>query len=160
MVRINDLKLSLRVFMKAYRWRVIDPVPLARLTKAVSDCRVAVVTSAGLVVPGDEPFNDKVKGGDFSFRVIPSDTDIQSLEEHHRSDAFDHSGVEADRNVALPLERLREMADSGEIGSVAPRHISLMGSITAPGRLVKRTVPVVGEMMVEDAVDVALLVPV
>jgi len=160
MVQINELKLSLRIFMKGYRWRVIDPVPVARLTKAVTDCRVALVSSAGLVVPGDVPFSDSVRGGDFSHRVIPGDTTVQALEEHHRSDAFDHSGIEIDRNIALPLDRLHEMAAEGEIASVAPRHISLMGSITAPGRLIRKTLPVVGDLLVEDNVDVALMVPV
>ncbi|MEJ2190255.1 MAG: glycine/sarcosine/betaine reductase selenoprotein B family protein [Acidobacteriota bacterium] len=141
MVVRRDLPLSLRFFLRRYRWRRIDPVPCARLSKALTACRVALVSSAGLVVPGDEPFDDAVRGGDFSYRVIPADTPVSSLEEHHRSDSFDHAGIEADRNVGLPLDRLHELAENGDIGSVAPRHISLMGSITAPGRLVKRRVP-------------------
>ncbi len=160
MVQVRDLKLSLRAFMLAYRWRVVDPVPAARLRRPVEDSRVALVSSAGLVVPGEEPFDSKVKGGDFSYRVVPEGVDIQSLEDHHRSDAYDHSGVAADRNMALPLDRLHEMAAAGEIGSVAPRHISLMGSITAPGRLIRRTLPEVSEILVGDGVDIALMVPV
>jgi hypothetical protein len=35
-----------------------------------------------------------------------------------------------------------------------------MGSITAPGRLVKRTLPEVADIMIEDQVDIALMVPV
>lgn len=159
-VRIRDLKLSLRAFMHAYRWRVIEPVPVAILGQPVTDSRVAVVSSAGLVCPGDEPFDPEVRGGDFSHRVVPEDIDVQVLEDHHRSDAYDHGGVEADRNMALPLDRLRELAAAGEIGSVAPRHISLMGSITAPGRLVARTLPMVADVLVEDRVDIALMVPV
>ena len=118
------------------------------------------MTSAGLVVPGDEPFDQAVLGGDFSYRVIPSDCDLQGLEEHHRSSSFDHAGLEQDRNLALPLDRLREMAKSGEIGDVAPRHLSFMGSITAPGRLTRTTAPQAAQLLVEDGVDVALLVPV
>ena len=30
---------------------------------------------------------------------------------HHRSDAFDHRGIAADRNLAFPLDRLRELGD-------------------------------------------------
>lgn len=160
MVRVSELKFSLRAFMLAYRWRAIDPVPVARLGRPVQQARVACVSSAGLVVPGDEPFDQKVRGGDFSHRVVPVGVDVQSLEDHHRSDAFDHSGVAADRNMALPLDRLHEMASAGQIGSVAPRHISLMGSITAPGRLIRRTLPVVADILVEDSVDIALMVPV
>ncbi len=160
MVRVRDLKLSLRAFMRTYPWRTIDPVPGAELTLPISACRVALVSSAGLVVPGDLPFDPDVRGGDYSYRVIPADATVQSLEEHHRSDAFDHAGIDADGNLAMPLDRLHELAAAGDIGSVAPRHISLMGSITAPGRLVKRTLPGVADLLVSDEVDVALMVPV
>lgn len=160
MPRLSDLGFTLRTFLKAYRWRRIDPVPAARLTKPLAGCRVALVTSAGLAAPGDEPFDDKVKGGDWSYRVIPGDVDVRSLEEHHRSNSFDHSGIEADRNMALPLDRLRELAADGTVGEVAPRHVSVMGSITATGRFVKHTVPEVVELLAGDGVDVVLLVPV
>ena len=160
MAEISDLSLALRAFLKTYRWRKIDPVPVARLSKPLSECRTALVSSAGFVVPGDTPFSNSVRGGDYSFRIIPADADVQSLEEHHRSDSFSHAGVEADRNMGLPLDRLHEMAADGIIGDVAPRHISLMGSITAPGRLVKRTLPEVADIMVEDQVDIGLMVPV
>jgi len=160
MVATRNLPLSLRFFLKRYRWRRIDPVPCAPLSKPVSACRVALVSSAGLVVPGEEPFDDGVRGGDFSFRVVPADTPVAALEEHHRSDSFDHAGIDADRNMGLPLDRLHELAAHNDIGSVAPRHISLMGSITAPGRLVKRTLPEVAEMLAADEVDVALMIPV
>jgi D-proline reductase (dithiol) PrdB len=62
--------------------------------------------------------------------------------------------------MGLPLDRLHEFAADGTIGEVAPRHISLMGSITAPGRFIKRTLPAVAGLLVEDQVDVALMVPV
>lgn len=160
MPELRELSFTLRTFLRAYRWRRIDPVPVARLEKPVSQCRVALVTSAGMVMPGDRPFDEKVRGGDYSYRVIPREIDVQSLEEHHRSDSFDHSGIAADRNMALPLERLRELEGAGEIGEVAPHHLSFMGSITAPGRLVKRSAPEAAEILVADQVDIALLVPV
>ncbi len=160
MAQLSELSFTLRTFLRAYRWRRLDPVPAAQLDKPVSRCRVALVTSAGLVVPGERPFDEAVKGGDYSYRVIPRDADVQSLEEHHRSGSFDHAGIEADRNLGLPLDRLRELEAGGEIGEVAPRHLSFMGSITAPGRLVKRTAPEAAALLVADQVDVALLVPV
>ncbi len=160
MVQIRELRLSLRAFARTYPWRRVDPVPRATLPRPIERCCVALVSSAGLVVPGDPPFDQGARGGDFSHRVIPAGADVHLLEEHHRSDAFDHSGIEADRNMGLPLDRLRELAEAGEIGEVAPHHVSLMGSITAPGRLVKRTLPAVADLLVADGVDVALLVPV
>jgi len=160
MAETKELSLALRAFLKTYPWRRIDPVPVARLLKPIAECQVALVSSAGFVVPGDEPFSDSVRGGDPSFRVIPADTDVQGLEEHHRSDSFSHAGIEADRNLGLPLDRVHELAAAGEIGSVAPRHISVMGSITAPGRFVERSLPAIAKILEEDQVDVALMVPV
>ena len=160
MVETRDLSVKLRAFLKAYPWRRIDPVPVTTLEKPLSECTIALVTSAGFVVPGQEPFSRSVRGGDYSFRVIPHDADLQSLEDHHRSDSYSHDGVDADRNMGLPLDRLRELAQMGEIGRVAPRHISVMGSITAPGRFVKRTLPEIADLLVEDHVDIALMVPV
>jgi len=160
MVETRKLSVGLRAFLKTYPWRRIDPVPVASLSKPISECKVALVSSAGFVVPGEEPFSDSVRGGDSSFRVIPGDVNVQSLEEHHRSDSFSHAGVEADRNMGLPLDRLHELAVTGKIGSVAQRHFSVMGSITAPGRYVKHTLPAIADLLVEDHVDIALMVPV
>ena len=160
MVETRNLSVGLRAFLKTYPWRRIDPVPRSSLSKPISECKVGLVSSAGFVVPGEEPFSGSVRGGDYSFRVIPSDVEVQSLEEHHRSESFSHAGVEADRNMGLPLDRLHELAAAGEIGSVAPRHISVMGSITAPNRYVKRTLPVIADLLVEDHVEIALMVPV
>ncbi len=160
MALISDLPLWLRVVLKTYPWRRIDPVPLAPLRKPIGESRIALVTTAGLVPAGEAPFDEGVKGGDFSYRVIRGDADVRTLTEHHRSESFDHAGILEDANLAFPLDRLRELAARGEIGEVAPRHLSFMGSITAPGRLTARTAPEAAELLVQDQVDIALLVPV
>ena len=54
--------------------------------------------------------------------------------------------------MGLPLDRLHELVADGTLGSSAPRHISVMGSITAPGRYVRRTLPQVADIFVEDQV--------
>jgi D-proline reductase (dithiol) PrdB len=157
---IADFPLWLRTALRLYRWRQIDPLPCAPLHKPLDQCRVALVSTGGLVAPGQAPFDKSVKGGDFSFRVIPADTPVQTLIESHRSEAFDPHGIAADRNVAFPLDRLHELAAAGTIGELAPRHLSFMGSITAPNRLIKQTAPQAAQLLVDDQVDVVLLVPV
>lgn len=156
----HTLPLWMRAYLMAYRWRRIDPVPCARLPLPLSGASVALVTTAGLVPPGTPLFDESVKGGDVSFRWVEADADLTALVEAHRSEAFDHRGIAADRNLALPLDRLRELAGEGTIGRVAPRHLSFMGSITAPGRLVRDTAPAAAAGLRADGVDVALLVPV
>ena len=160
MATLDGLPLWMRALIATYRWRRVDPVPCATLRRPLASARVALVSTAGLVPPGAPPFDDGVRGGDWSYRVIAGDADVRALAEHHRSAAFDHRGIAADRNLAFPLDRLRELAAAREIGAVAPRHLSFMGSITAPGRLATRSAPEAAELLVSDEVDVALLVPV
>lgn len=160
MGNLNEFPIKYRLFLKAYPWRRIDPVPWAPLQKFLKDSRLALVSSAGFVLPGQEPFDDSIRGGDFSFREIPAATDVTMLTDTHRSDLYDHAAIRQDPNLAFPLDRLRELVRSGRIGSVNRRHLSFMGSITAPGRLVKKTAPSAARRLVEDGVDIALLVPV
>jgi D-proline reductase (dithiol) PrdB len=86
--------------------------------------------------------------------------DLSTLRIAHRSDAFDVRGIETDKNLAIPLDRLKSLAREGVIGEVAPRHFSFMGSIAAPGRLIARTAPEVARALLDDAVDAVLLTPV
>jgi D-proline reductase (dithiol) PrdB len=99
-------------------------------------------------------------GGDYSFREISLETNLDTLQIAHKSDAFDHSGIESDKNLALPLDLLRELKTESRIGDVAPRHYSLMGSISAPARLVSITAPEIARRLAEDGVDGVLLTPV
>jgi D-proline reductase (dithiol) PrdB len=157
---ISEFSLKVQLFLRAYRWRRIDPVPWTPLKKPLSDCRVALVSSAGLVMPGQEPFDAEKRGGDPSFREIPAGVELGTLVDTHRSRSFDHSGIRSDPNLALPLDRLREFQESGRIGRVNRRHISFMGSLTATGVFVADSAPAAARLLVEDGVDVALLVPV
>ncbi len=121
---------------------------------------MALVSSAGFVLPTQERFDGKRRGGDPTFRLVPSNADPCTLVDTHRSASFDHAGMRRDPNLAFPIDRLNELQESGRIGSVNRRHLSFMGSITAPGRLVRETAPEAARWLVEDGVDVALLVPV
>lgn len=160
MAELRELSLPVRLFLRSYRWRRIDPVPFTPLEKPIGESRVALVSSAGLTPPGQDPFDPTVKGGDPTFREVRDDQEIAELVDSHRSESYDHSGVERDRNLAFPLERLRELAERGRIGSMSPVHLSFMGSITAPGRMMREQAPAAAASLVAAEVDVALLVPV
>src|ERR1041385_3719844 len=153
MGNFSEFSLPVRLFLKAYPWRRIDPVPWTPLAKPLSDSLLALISSAGLVLHNQEPFDNSVAGGDFSFRQIPSDTDVHRLVDTHRSESYDHTGLHQDPNLAFPLDRFRELARQGRIGALNHRHLSFMGSITAPGRLIKQTAPEAARWLVEDGVD-------
>ena len=160
MGELKEFPLKYRLFLKIYPWRRSGSVPWAPLQKPLKDSRLVLLSTAGLILPDQEPFDKSIRGGDCSFREIQSDVDVSTLIDTHRSNLFDHFGVRQDPNLTFPIDRVRELEKKGRIGSVNRRHLSFMGSITAPRRLVKNTLPEVANLLKSDAVDVALLVPV
>jgi D-proline reductase (dithiol) PrdB len=121
---------------------------------ALRDATVAIVTSAGLMRPGEQLWAE----GDSGFRVFGRDE--RDLIVGHQSTNFDRSGLAADLNVAYPLDRLDEMQAEGVIGAVAPRHLSFTGPIMELSTLRIDTGPKAAKLLIEDRVDVVLLTPV
>jgi D-proline reductase (dithiol) PrdB len=167
LAQIEDLNLLEQLFLKRYPFsrfapRLGDPIAQAvtPLRKPLRDCMVALVTTAGLSLPDQSPFDVSKKRGDTSFRELPADISPQILEMNQRSGSFDHTGVLRDRNLVFPLDRLRELQERKEIGVIAPHHYSFMGSIISPAQLMKETAPEVAQCLKADAVDVVLLTPV
>lgn len=167
MAQLDEIDFSERLFLKGYPFKKYAPhadnpasVAMTPLTKPLVECTVALVTTAGFSLPDQPPFDVTIKMGDSSFRELPSTISPQVLEMNQRSWAFDKTGILRDRNLALPLDRLREMHIHGEIGKVAPRHYSFMGSIVGPRKLMNEYAPEVGRRLSADKVDVVLLTPV
>ena len=117
----------------------------------LAERRVAIVSSAGLVVRGEMPF----RGRDPDYRVIPGDTTPDRLLISHISINFDRTGFQEDWNVVFPLDRLHELAAEGAIGSVAATHYSFMGA-TDPVQMVGGAREVAGKLKA-DNVDAVLL---
>ena len=115
------------------------------------DRRVAIVSSAGLVVRGDRVF----RGRDPDYRTIPGSTQANDLLCSHISINFDRNGFQEDWNVVFPLERLTDLAAEGRIGSVADTHFSFMGA-TDPVQMADGAREVAGKLRA-DKVDAVLL---
>ena len=160
MPSFDELDFKLRIFMKLYRYRRYDTTPHTPLQHPLTKCRVALVTTAGLHTASQEPFDDHFMAGDYSYREIPNTVDVQALQSAHSSTVYDQTASFADRNLVFPLDRFRELERAGKIGELNDRHFSFMGSQPAPGRLIKRTAPQVGQILKSDGVDVAFLTPV
>jgi len=160
MAKFSDLTFRYRLFMKTYRYRSFDWSPGTSFETPLNRAKIALLTTAAFYLPDQEPFDESEKGGDFSYRIISSDADIQTFRIGHRSSAFEADGIMADPNLAFPLDRLKELQQEGVIGAVNHRHFSFMGSVTAPGRLLSRSAPEAAEKLKEDQVDAVLLTPV
>jgi D-proline reductase (dithiol) PrdB len=83
--------------------------------------RVAVITTAGVHLPNDRPF--QVNTPD-TYRVIPGNVKADDLVMSHGETTFDRTAFQRDGNMVFPIDRLREMVAEGIIGSVADFHYS------------------------------------
>lgn len=153
MARMEDLVASEQEHMRSLALPTFDTTPWTD-GPLVRDRRVAVVTTAGLSLRGDAAFG--LGAGDY--RVIPAETDAGDILMNHVSVNFDRTGFQDDINVVLPIERLREMAADGAIGSVADFHYSFMGA-TDP-TLLEDSARALAGMLRKDRVNAVLLTPV
>ena len=141
-----------------------EPIPWAPLTKPLSKCRVALLTTAGVSMRGDAPFDMDTERanpmrGDSSWRRLAGDATSDTVEVNHLH--IDTGYIERDLNVALPLDRLRELAAAGEVGEVAPTHYSIMGfQGNDSSQLAEQSAPEIAAAMQSEEVDLALLAPV
>ncbi|TAM80620.1 MAG: hypothetical protein EPN47_15290 [Acidobacteria bacterium] len=159
MARVEDLQFTHRLFIETYPFRKVNWAPGARLARPVAQSKIVLISSAGVHLPDQLPFDLAFRGGDFSFRELPNSLDVRHLKISQRSPDFDKTGAMSDANLVFPLDRFRELVERGEVGELNHRHISFMGSISAPGRLLSDSAPQVAKMLREDRVDAAFLVP-
>lgn len=132
---------------------VFDQTAFTR-PKLLSECTVAIVTSASLHHRDQPDFS----GGDTSFRVL--DGSRNDLQLGHWSPNFDSSGYALDTNVVFPIDRLRELAASGRIGHVAQHHLSYAGNQFELSAIRLDSGPAGAKLLRDEGVDVVILTPV
>jgi len=154
-----------RQVMRAWadREQSAEQVAWTPLEKPLAECRVALISSAGIALRTDKPFDQQGERenpwwGDPSWRALPAETTAADVHIYHMH--IDPAPAEKDLDVILPLRRLRELADAGIVGDVSPRHFSIMGYILEATELVNKTAPELASELIRDEVDLALLVPV
>ena len=138
-------------------------IPWTPLAKPLSDCTVAMVSSGGVALKSDRPFDLDIERRDpwFSdpcYRVIPRETVAEDIKVYHLH--INAAFAEQDLNCILPLQRLAELQASGVIGRVAPSHYSYMGYTLRPQRLLDESVPAMISRLKQENVDAVVLVPV
>lgn len=153
MARLSDMPETLQAHMRNLPLPEFETTPYAE-GPALSERRVALISTAGLSMRGEAPF--ALGGADY--RVVPGDASQADIVMSHISVNYDRTGFLRDWNVALPLDRLKEMAADGEIGAVADHHYSFMGA-TDPSEMQPAAKAIAGHMAAE-GVDAVVLLPV
>jgi D-proline reductase (dithiol) PrdB len=131
MARLEDIPEPTRTAVANLPCPSFDTTPFVT-GPALSERRVAIVSSAALIHRGDKPF----PFGSGEYRAVPSSWDGNAILMSHVSINYDRAGFQRDLNVVYPIDRLRDLAAAGVIGSVADQHFTVMGS-TDPASMVE-----------------------
>ena len=124
----------------------------------LSQSRLILISSAGGYLKDvQDPFDAPNQLGDYTIRTFPSDTPFDAIAYAH--DHYDHTAVNSDPQVLLPLQHLQTMVAEGQIGELAPIVISFSGYQPDAARVVDETIPEIVAVAKEQQADAALLVP-
>lgn len=159
MVRLSDLHPEEAQHMlqraEQLRRRQFDHDATPWITpRPLTESKIALITTAALHRRDDPPF----RFADSGYRIIPDDIDRNDLVQAHISVNFDRTHYQRDLNVVLPLDRMHELADAGEIAGVSPMHFSILGATEA--FLLEPSAAEMAQRMRDLGVDTALLIPV
>jgi len=133
---------------------VFDPPKLTPLGKPVADCTVGILTSCGAQLKDDIALAET---NDLTYRLLHRDTPLADLMLSHMTPA--RKWALEDLNVAYPRDRLIELESEGVFKRLAPKAISMVGSITFYTELLTVVVPRIKEEFDRQGVDLALILP-
>lgn len=158
MDRTRDYYVS-QGYEKPYQWAHHTDVPFSPLTKPLSECRVAIVSTSDIAIMG--PDGQRDRSNEFSVGNVyslPSDTPVDQL--YSRQEHYDQHATNLDDvNAYYPVDRLRELVEQGRIGSLAP---SFHGVYTgySQRKTAEVDAPEAVRRCIEEEVDVAVMTPV
>lgn len=148
-----------KAFIKASTMRMSDikeaPAEAVFNKREIAEAKVALISTAGVVLKSELDYD--TKHGDPTFRVIPKNSDYGDIKISHEH--YDSTEAKKDLNVIFPLNILKELKAEGFIGEVASNHFGMMGFIPQVDELVNITAPKIGQLLLDDHVDIAILSP-
>ncbi|MCP8616260.1 glycine/betaine/sarcosine/D-proline family reductase selenoprotein B [Salirhabdus salicampi] len=125
--------------------------------KPLEECKIALISTAGVHKKDDKPFDIDNPKGDHSIRTIPSDATENELSVTHIY--YDTKYAKIDSSIVFPIKQLQQLRKDGIIGSLAERNIGLNGGILDTHLVEKESIPKVTQILKEDQVDATLLLP-
>ena len=151
MTKISEMPAVARGFISNLDLTTFDD-PAWNTPVPAQQRRVSIVSTAAVSRRGDKPFSWLAR----DHRVFhKTDRDLIMT---HVAVEFDRSGWQQDLNVIIPLDRLEEMAQNDEIGSIADEHYSFMGAAD-PVTMEKSAREVAGKMK-QEGVNTVFLIPI
>jgi len=137
-------------------------IPWTPIARPLSQTTIALVTSAGISLKTDPPFDmerEKKEAiwGDRSYRAIPRGTTEKDIEVKHLH--INTNYIKQDINVILPLARMAEFEQEKIIGRLAPTAYSFYGFQWQNTDFLKEAIEPISKRMKSEGVEAVLMTP-
>jgi D-proline reductase (dithiol) PrdB len=137
-------------------------IPWTPLFKPASKTVFALVTSAGISLKIDPPFDmerekKEPTWGDRSYRMIPRGTTEKDVDVNHLH--INTNYIKQDINVILPLARMAEFEQEKIIGRLAPTSYSFYGFQWQNIDFLKEAIEPISKKMRLEGVEAVLMTP-
>jgi len=137
-------------------------IPWTPMAKPLSQTTLGLVTSAGISLKTDPPFDmerEKREAiwGDRSYRAIPRGTTEKDIEVNHLH--INTNWIKQDINVILPLVRMGEFEKDGIIGHLASSAYSFYGFQWQNTDFIKEAIEPISKKMKSEGVEAVLMTP-
>ncbi len=157
--RTRDYYLS-QGYEKPYQWAHFDDVPFTALSKPLSECRVALISTRDIAVRStDGDSRDKTNENNVgSVYTVPTNTPAELL--FSRQEHYDKNATHLDDvNTYFPVSRLKEAVAAGRLGSIAPECYGVYTAYSQKKTL-EQDAPEVLARCRNNEVDIAVMTPV
>jgi D-proline reductase (dithiol) PrdB len=137
-------------------------IPWTPMKKPLNQTTIALVTSAGISLKTDPPFDmerEKKEAiwGDRSYRAMPRGTTEKDIEVKHLH--INTNYIKQDINVILPLARMAEFEQEKIIGRLAPTAYSFYGFQWQNTDFLKEAIEPISKGMKSEGVEAVLMTP-
>jgi D-proline reductase (dithiol) PrdB len=154
------LKAWVRTFIPDEEYQ--GTIPWTPMSKPLNQTTLALVTSAGISLKTDPPFDmEREKKdplwGDRSFRAIPRGTTEKEIDVNHLH--INTNLVKQDINVILPLARMAEFEEEQIIGRLAPTAYSFYGFQWQNTDFLSEVIEPISKRMKKEGVEAVFLTP-
>jgi D-proline reductase (dithiol) PrdB len=155
-----SLKAWIRTFIPDEEFK--GPIPWTPLRKPLNQTTFSLVTSAGISLKTDFPFDmEREKRepvwGDRSYRTIPRGTTEKDINVNHLH--INTHYIREDINVILPLGHFEEFERERIIGRLAPTSYSFYGFQWKNTEFLEEAIKPISERMKREGVEAVLLTP-
>lgn len=137
-------------------------IPFQPLVKPLGEITVALVTSAGISLKTDAPFDmEREKReptyGDPTWRAIPRGATGADVAVNHMH--INTGYITEDIDVMLPLTRMAELEADGIIGALAPTSYSFYGFQWGSDAFIETAISPMTAQMKQEGVEAVFLTP-